>query len=194
MTVMTPTAVPHSGGLGGRQPDAPQPSRVVPLVVARPAHPGDRDLLAAMVDRASDATLWRRFHGAGRRVVERELDRITHPTTSHRSWVAQTPDGAVHGTATLATGRDGTVEAAFLVEDAWSRRGIGRLLFSALARDAAAAGIGEVLGRVQADNERAIRFLRALGPGARATFVGDGEVEVVVPVPPAVRATAGRAA
>ena len=41
----------------------------------------------------------------------------------------------------------------------------------------------EVVARVQADNERAIRFLRRLRVDARATFVGDGEVEVVVPVP-----------
>jgi hypothetical protein len=47
---------------------------------------------------------------------------------------------------------------------------------------------------VQADNERAIRFLRGVRAGARATFVGDGEVEVVVPVPQAARAVSRSAA
>ena len=160
----------------------------IALTVVRPARADDLAALAAMTARVSDDTLWRRFHGAGRRVVERELDRIVHPTDAHRSWVALSPDGAIHGTATLASGRDGTVEAAFLVEDGWFRRGIGRTLFAAIAVEARRSGVSEVVARVQADNERAIRFLRGLRAGARATFVGDGEVEVVVPMPRAEHA------
>jgi RimJ/RimL family protein N-acetyltransferase len=166
----------------------------IALTSVRPARAEDRRALEAMAERASDDTLWRRFHGAGRRVVERELDRIVHPTDAHRSWVALSPDGAIHGTATLARGRDGTVEAAFLVEDAWFRRGIGRSLFTALVVAASHGGIDQVVARVQADNERAIRFLRGVRAGARATFVGDGEVEVVVPVPQAARAVSRSAA
>jgi RimJ/RimL family protein N-acetyltransferase len=166
----------------------------IALTVVRPARADDREALAAMTERASNDTLWRRFHGAGRRVVERELDRIAHPTDAHRSWVALSPDGAIHGTATLARGRDGTVEAAFLVEDTWFRRGIGRTLFAAIALDARRSGVHEVVARVQADNERAIRFLRCLRADSRATFVGDGEVEVVVPVPRAEPAVTRSAA
>ena len=184
MTVIPSTAMPRTGTAGP----------TLALVVVRPARVDDRAALAAMVERTSDDTLWRRFHGAGRRVVERELDRIAHPTDDHRSWVALSPGGAVHGTATLAFGRDGTAEAAFLVEDAWLRRGIGRTLFAALAIEARQSGVGQVVARVQADNERAIRFLRALRPDSRATFIGDGEVEVVVPVPPAMRAVVRSAA
>jgi RimJ/RimL family protein N-acetyltransferase len=166
----------------------------IALTVVRPARADDREALSAMAERASNDTLWRRFHGAGRRVVERELDRIAHPTDAHRSWVALSPDGAIHGTATLARGRDGTVEAAFLVEDAWFRRGIGRTLFAAIALEARRSGVHEVVARVQADNERAIRFLRRLRADSRATFVGDGEVEVVVPVPRAEPAVTRSAA
>jgi len=170
------------------------PGATIALTVVRVARADDREGLSALAERSSDDTLWRRFHGAGGRVVERELDRIAHPTDGHRSWVALSPDGAIRGTATLATGRDGAVEAAFLVEDAWFRRGIGRSLFAALAAEARLSGIPRVVARVQADNERAIRFLRVLQSGAHATFVGDGEVEVVVPMPPAVRAAGWRAA
>jgi GNAT superfamily N-acetyltransferase len=184
MTVIPSTAMPRSDTAGP----------ALALVVVRPARADDGAALAAMVERASDDTLWRRFHGAGRRVVERELDRVVRPTDDHRSWVAITADAEIRGTATLATGRDGTTEAAFLVEDAWHRQGIGRTLYAAIAIQAATSGISQVVGRVQADNERAIRFLRSLGLGARATFVGDGEVEVIVPVPPPVaRAVDGRA-
>lgn len=155
--------------------------------VVRAAVPGDAGALHGLVSRASATTLRRRFHGAGDRAVRREIDRIAHPSTTHRSWVAVSPDGAVRGTATLAAGRDGTVEAAFLVEDDWFRRGLGRALFRALAAEAECSGVGSVLARVQADNERAIRFLRSLRTGAVARFVGDGEVEVVVPVQAADR-------
>lgn len=184
MTVTLPTAMP----------EAAAPGPAIALTVVRPARRDDRDALSALAERASTETLWRRFHGAGDRVVQRELDRIAHPTEAHRSWVALSPDGAIRGTATLATGRDGSVEAAFLVEDAWFRRGIGRSLFTALASEATRAGVPQVVARVQADNERAIRFLRALMPGSQARFVGDGEVEVVVPVSAAVGSVAGRAA
>jgi GNAT superfamily N-acetyltransferase len=154
----------------------------ITTTVVRAAVPGDAEALRNLVSRASAGTLRRRFHGAGDRAVRREIDRIAHPTTDHRSWVVVSPDGAIRGTATLAAGRDGTVEAAFLVEDNWFRRGVGRALYGALAAEAECSGVGSVLARVQADNLRAIRFLRALHPDAVARFAGDGEVEVVLPV------------
>ena len=154
----------------------------ITTTVVRAAVPGDAEALRGLVSRTSAGTLRRRFHGAGDRAVRREIDRIAHPTSGHRSWVAVSPDGAIRGTATLAAGRDGTVEAAFLVEDGWFRRGLGRALYGALAVEAECAGVASVLARVQADNLRAIRFLRALHREAVARFAGDGEVEVVVPV------------
>lgn len=187
------TLINETASRRGSRTEGPGGER--PVVVVRPARSDDRSALSSMVDRASESALWRRFHGGGRRVVERELDRVIRPTDDHRSWVAVTADAEVRGTATLATGRDGITEAAFLVEDAWQRQGIGRILFAAVAIEAATAGIPQVIGRVQADNERAIRFLRSLGVGAKATFVGDGQVEVAVPIPPPVaRVIDGRAA
>jgi hypothetical protein len=41
-----------------------------------------------------------------------------------------------------------------------------------------------VLATVQADNDRAIRFLRGVAPGARSRFVGGAEVEVTIPTDP----------
>jgi GNAT superfamily N-acetyltransferase len=155
--------------------------RVAGPVVVRPAGPADRPALDALLDRCSPDTRYRRFHGAVGGAVRRELDRISHPSTTHRSWVAT--DGIeVHGTATLATGSGGEVEAAFLVEDAWFRHGIGRALFGALARDARARGLAEVTAWVQADNERARRFFRAMVPGTHTSFAGGGELELSVPV------------
>jgi GNAT superfamily N-acetyltransferase len=154
-----------------------------PLVV-RPAAPTDLAALHALVERCSPDTQYRRFHGAVGGAVRRELDRISHPTAAHRSWVAT--DGVeLHGTATLAAGADGVVEAAFLVEDAWFRHGVGRALFGAVARDARDRGLPEVAAWVQADNERARRFFRSMVPGTHTSFVGGGELQLSVPVAPA---------
>lgn len=157
--------------------------------VVRGAGPGDLDALVALLERCSDGTVRRRFHGAAPRPIRRELDRIAHPTDEHRSWVALA-GGDVRGTATLAWGRDGAVEAAFLVEDAWFRRGVGRALFAALAAEARRAGVTAVVATVQSDNERAARFLRAMAPGAGYTLSGP-ELAVTIPVGhPARRAPA----
>jgi ribosomal protein S18 acetylase RimI-like enzyme len=96
---------------------------------------------------------------------------------------------AIRGTATLATGSDGVTEAAFLVEDAWFRRGIGSALFAALAREARRSGVDAVTAWVQADNETARRFLRSMAPGARTAFAGSGELEIALPVHPTPRGT-----
>ena len=165
--------------------------RRLPLALTvRPASPQDAEALEALIERCSPATIYRRFHGAGDRPARRELARIAAPTATHRSVVAVSAGGEVHGTATLAWGRDGTVEAAFLVEDAWFRRGVGRVLYQGLAAEARRAGVTTVSATVQADNERAIRFLLAVAAGASSRYAGGGEVGVTIPVPPAAPAAA----
>jgi ribosomal protein S18 acetylase RimI-like enzyme len=161
----------------GMSPDADHPQQVR----IRPAGPADLPALQALLDRTSPESQYRRFHGAVGASARRELERITHPTDAHHSWVAD--DGRdLHGTATLAWGHDGVAEAAFMVEDSWFRRGLGAALFGALAVDARQSGAERVVAYVQADNQAARRFLRAVAPGASTRFVGGGEVEVVVPV------------
>lgn len=148
----------------------------------RPAGPGARIALDGLVERSTPDTLYRRFHGTAIGPVRRELDRIAAPTAGHRSWVAVSPDGEVRGTATLAWGPAGGPDAGFLVEDGWHRRGIGRLLFAALMAEARRAGVPMVQATVQADNERALRFLRNVAPAARSRYAGGHDVEVAIPV------------
>jgi ribosomal protein S18 acetylase RimI-like enzyme len=78
---------------------------------------------------------------------------------------------------------------ALLVEDRWFRRGIGRILVGALIAHAGRSGVGMVTARVQADNERAVRFMRAVAPNASIRFVGGAEVEVLIPVAAEVSAS-----
>ncbi|HEX6421365.1 MAG TPA: GNAT family N-acetyltransferase, partial [Acidimicrobiales bacterium] len=85
---------------------------------------------------------------------------------------------------------DGSVEAAFLVEDAWFRRGIGRALFRALVIEARRHALTAVVATIQSDNDRAARFLRAMAPGGTYELTGP-ETVVTLPVGAAGRAAAG---
>jgi GNAT superfamily N-acetyltransferase len=155
-------------------------------IEVRRARPPDLALLEAFLARCSPATLYRRFHGAAGRPVSRELRRIARPTAIHRSWVALGADGEVHGTATLAWGPTGPPHAAFLVEDAWFRRGIGRALARELTAEARQTRVPAVMATIQADNDRAVRFARAMSGGVRPRYAGTAELELTVPLAPGV--------
>jgi N-acetylglutamate synthase-like GNAT family acetyltransferase len=150
-------------------------------ITVRAARPSDLPALHSLLDRCSRETLYRRFHGVVGRSVRREVARIATPTATHRSWVAVDRHGAVRGTATLAWARDGEVEVAFLVEDGFRRRGIGRALVAAAGREAAARGVDEVLAHIQGDNATAARFVRAVVPDASLRF-RDGMTVGTLPV------------
>jgi GNAT superfamily N-acetyltransferase len=137
--------------------------------------------LRAFIARCSPETLNRRFHRTEPQAIEREVSRIASPEDNHRSWVV-VDRGAVRRTASLARSRSGSTEMALLVEDRWFRRGIGRALVGALTAHAELAGLDTVTAWVQADNERAVRFIRAVAPRASIHFVGGAELEVRIPV------------
>lgn len=168
---------------------APDGSAAAVRFAARPARPSDEGAVAELLARCSPDALYRRFHGAVGSAVTHEIRRIANRTDGHRSWVV-VAHGAVRGTATLAWGSDGVVEAAFLVEDAWARRGVGAALYEAVAREARREHVPEVTAWVQGDNESARRFLRAMAPDARITFAGYGELEVILPMSASVPAPA----
>ncbi|HEX6420266.1 MAG TPA: GNAT family N-acetyltransferase, partial [Acidimicrobiales bacterium] len=126
----------------------PLPTSSTPLV--RRAGPADLPALLGLIERCSDGTLYRRFHGSAAGPIRGWVEHIANPTEAHRSWVALA-GGDVRGTATLARGRDGSVEAAFLVEDAWFRRGIGRALFRALVIEARRHALTAVVATIQSD-------------------------------------------
>ncbi|HEY6697297.1 MAG TPA: GNAT family N-acetyltransferase [Acidimicrobiales bacterium] len=150
-------------------------------MLLRASRAGDLERLRAFIARCSPETLYRRFHGTGPQAIERELMRIAAPADNHRSWVV-VDGGEVRGTASLARSRSGATEMALLVEDRWFRRGIGRALVGELMAHAELVGVEMVTAWIQADNERAVRFIRAVAPGASIRFVGGAELEVQIPV------------
>jgi GNAT superfamily N-acetyltransferase len=158
-------------------------------IEVRPARRTDLPALKALLGRCSPETLYRRFHGVAGAGARRELERIAAPTDRHRSWVAVGSDDVVHGTGTLARGRNGTVEVAFVVEDAQRRRGIGRALVAAARAEARRAGLVTVDATIQGDNVAATHFLRAVVPGVALRFV-DGDMVATLPVGPTIEVAA----
>ena len=150
-------------------------------MLLRTSRPGDLGPLRAFIARCSPETRYRRFHGTGPQAIERELTRIASPTDDHRSWVV-VDGGEVRGTASLARSRSGATEMALLVEDRWFRRGIGRALVGELTAHAELVGLETITAWIQADNERAVRFIRAVAPQASIRFVGGAELEAQIPV------------
>jgi GNAT superfamily N-acetyltransferase len=162
-------------------------------MLLRASEAGDLEPLRAFIARCSPGTLYRRFHGTGPQAIERELTRIASPADDHRSWVV-VDGGEVRGTASLARSRSGATEMALLVEDRWFRRGIGRALVGELITHAELARLETITAWIQADNERAVRFIRAVAPQASIRFVGGAELEVLIPVAAAVELGPARAA
>lgn len=137
---------------------------------------------------------------AAARTVDRTVDRAADRAGSDgrrdgpRGEAYAEVHAAVHGVITLAWGRSrtvGEVEVAFLVEDGWTRHGIGRALFGAAVLEAAREGVPALLARVEGCNDGARRFLRAVAPGATTRFVGAAEFEMDLPVRPAAALATG---
>jgi GNAT superfamily N-acetyltransferase len=72
-------------------------------------------------------------------------------------------------------------EVAVAVEDAWQRRGLGRLLTRHLAGVARERGCDAFRIRILPDNRPALRFLRDLVPDASVRFDG-GEYAALLPL------------
>jgi N-acetylglutamate synthase-like GNAT family acetyltransferase len=146
----------------------------------RVARPSDLPALERFLARCSPDTLYRRFHGVAGALAQEEVRRTAHPSATHRAVVAVV-DGEVHGIGTLAFGRDGEAEIAFVVEDAWMRRGVGRVLARGVLREARRLRVPRLVAYVQPDNGRARDFFRSIAPGA-SVRLEDRELIVDIPV------------
>lgn len=168
---------------------APVSPRVEELYV-RAARPADLAALERFLARCSPDTLYRRFHGVAGALAHEELHRTAHPSATHRAVVA-IEGGEIHGIGTLAFGRDGEAEIAFVVEDGWMRRGVGRILARGVVREARRLRVPRLVAYVQPDNGRARDFFRSIAPGATVRLE---DRELIVDIPLAVDLVAGSGA
>jgi RimJ/RimL family protein N-acetyltransferase len=136
-------------------------------LLVRPIEPTDRDALAAAFSRLSHDTRMRRFLGPKRELSERELTYLTeidHET--HEALVAVDPGGNIVAVARYAAwphGSDDSAELAFVVVDAWQRRGIASVLTAQLVARARENGISKLTATTFGDNIAARVLLGRLG-------------------------------
>ncbi|NDU71071.1 GNAT family N-acetyltransferase [Actinomadura sp. DSM 109109] len=151
-------------------PAAPRPSasRGVALrdgtrVVVRPVERRDGDAVRALHERCSLDSRRMRYFSAKPYPPRRSFERFCDPSQG-LTLVAEGPDGSLLALAHLVLVRDpGAAEVAFLVEDAWQGRGLGRGLAELLLDLARDRGLVEVRATALSENARMRRLLGSLG-------------------------------
>jgi len=150
-------------------------------LVLRPIEPEDLRRLERLFYRLSPTTVYRRFFRPVARPSRRVLDELANVDHQAREAIAALDGDEIVGVARYGRGADGEYELAVVVEDAWQRRGVGRLLMAELTERARRSGIDRFTATVLSENKAVQCFIRALAPDAR--FSGWGlSADVVIPL------------
>jgi GNAT superfamily N-acetyltransferase len=138
-------------------------------LLVRSAFADDLDGVRGLHERASAATLARRYPGGTAVPSEARLRRLLEPAGGVTLLALDADDEVVALASLVAEGDLG--EAALLVGDEWQRRGIGTALLRRLLAFAERSGFAAVVAHTNADNVAMLRTLRRFGPGSS---VNDG--------------------
>ena len=138
-------------------------------IVVRPYDSRDGEAVRDMHDRCSLESRRLRYFSVKPFLPQRVLDLFAE--RSHGlTLVAEGPDGSILAMAHLMYVLDpGVAEVAFLVEDAWQGRGLGRELTELLLAMGRERGLVELRASVLSENARMRRLLASLGGRVRAT-------------------------
>ncbi|WP_420645015.1 GNAT family N-acetyltransferase [Candidatus Leptofilum sp.] len=134
-------------------------------IVIRPGTIEDVDLIMAMHERLSDASLHKRYH----RPWRPSRDNMAWVCKLHgengRLLVAELPGSnpQIVGMAYYVAADAQTAEAAFLVEDRFQGQGLGKQLVQALVRQAVAQGICFFDAYVLTSNRSMLHLLQRTG-------------------------------
>jgi len=148
-------------------------------LVLRPATAADIEEVAAMHDRCSAGSLYRRYLAGSRGPTSAQLARLLEPKRGC-ALVAVDATGRVVALANLV-GEGEVAEAALLVQDSWQRRGVGTALLRRLLSLARPADFAAVLLHTQAENAAMLRTIRRLSDvlAAEPTYDRDGPIVTV---------------
>jgi GNAT superfamily N-acetyltransferase len=107
------------------------------------------------------------------RLSDRDFDFLTHVDHLGREALVATAGDEIVGVARYH-GMPGTAEAevAIVVDDAWQRRGVGRILVQRLIARARRRGIRVFSGTMLSENQAAQAMLRAFFPRASTEVRG----------------------
>jgi RimJ/RimL family protein N-acetyltransferase len=147
----------------------------------RPIRADDAPRLVALYDRLSTDARYHRFFSVMQRLPP-DWARF-HAAVDYESRLALVVESPADPDVLIAVARyepadrPETAEVAFVVEDGWQGRGLGRILFAELLDAAALNGIRDFRAWVLADNRRMLGLISHLGQ-VRARSIDQGVVEL----------------
>jgi acetyltransferase len=147
----------------------------------RPLRPSDGPKLIELGQRLSADTIWRRFLRSTRCTAEQigdlvAVDQIKRVAIA--AVAAPTGDAAIVGVGRFH-GDDGQrAEIALLVEDAYQRQGLGRLLLRRLLDEARQRRLRELFGYVLYNNTPMLGLLRSSGQPLEIAWHGGDLLEI----------------
>lgn len=151
----------------------------------------DAEALRELHRRCSPESVRRRYFAGVPELTPRMLAVFCDPerglTLAARPHGGEAPVALAH---LMYTPDPGVGEIAFLVEDAWQRRGLGTALTRALTVIAADWGLAEVRAETMLGNTAMLRIMRRFGAGVRPQ--PDGCAQARLPVAEAVQTGMGR--
>lgn len=151
--------------------------------VLRVIGPGDEERIERMLARLSPASVYRRFFTLFPKVpppLVHEMASVDHDAREGFV-VALGEEVIAMANYVRLRGDPSTADLAVVVEDAWQRRGLARVLVRALARAAAAHGIERFAATILTDNPPALRLASAVAPHSYRQRDGR-EVHVLTPL------------
>jgi RimJ/RimL family protein N-acetyltransferase len=138
-------------------------------IVVRPMDRRDEEPIRVMHGRCSPESRRLRYFSAKPFLPQRLLDVFTERSCG-LTLVAEGPDGSILALAHLMHTLDpGVAELAFLIEDDWQGRGLGRALTELLLVLGRERGLVELRAIVLSENIRMQRLLTAFGGRVRRT-------------------------
>jgi acetyltransferase len=137
-------------------------------VALRPIRPEDAEMEQAFVRRLSAASRYFRFMGAVRELTPTMLMRFTQIDYDREmAFVAVHREGDCEieiAVARYITNPDGaSCEFAAVVDDAWQRRGLGRIMMQRLIEVARERGLKTMIGYIVANNQGMLALCMRLG-------------------------------
>ncbi len=133
-------------------------------VTLRPIRPEDATMEQAFVRRLSPASRYFRFMGTLRELTPAMLMRFTQIDYDREMAFVAVQDESEVAVARYITNPDGSsCEFAIVVEDAWQRRGLGRIMLRRLIEVARQRGLTSMLGYIAAGNTGMLNLCSALG-------------------------------